>query len=57
MSSLLDLDELGADLTAQRVEYDVFAGLDHDGMLTRLDLVLPTIAAWLFEHSSRRKWT
>jgi pimeloyl-ACP methyl ester carboxylesterase len=47
LSSLLPSDELARDLESRDVEHDVVAGVDHDGMLDRLDLVLPTIASWL----------
>jgi pimeloyl-ACP methyl ester carboxylesterase len=47
LASLLAPDELGRDLDSRGVEYDVVPGLDHDGMLDRLDLVLPIIASWL----------
>jgi pimeloyl-ACP methyl ester carboxylesterase len=47
LSSLLAPDELGRDLDCRGIHYDVVPGLDHDGMLDRLDLVLPTIATWL----------
>lgn len=49
LASLLAPDELGRDLERRGIEYDVVPGLDHDGMLERIDLVLPTIASWLAE--------
>jgi len=50
LSSLLSPDELGRDLASRGVEYNVVPGLDHTGMLDRLDLILPTIASWLADH-------
>jgi pimeloyl-ACP methyl ester carboxylesterase len=49
LSSLLAPDELGRDLAARGIQYDVVPGLGHDEMLDRLDVVLPTIATWLAE--------
>jgi pimeloyl-ACP methyl ester carboxylesterase len=49
LSSLCTPDELRHDLETRGVQYDVVPGLDHDEMLDRLDLVLPTIATWLAE--------
>ncbi len=49
LASLLAPDELARDLRCRGIEYDVVPGLDHDSMLDRLDLVLPTIATWLAE--------
>jgi pimeloyl-ACP methyl ester carboxylesterase len=51
VSSLLSPDQLARDLESRGVEYDVVPGLDHDGMLDRLDVVLPTIASWLALYS------
>lgn len=51
LSSLLSPDDLRRDLAARGVEHEVVPGLDHDGMLERLDLVLPTIASWLADQS------
>ena len=53
LSSLLSPDELERDLASRGVEYNVMPGLDHTGMLDRLDLILPTIASWLADQSSR----
>lgn len=47
LSSLVSSDELRRDLELRGVEYHVVPGLDHDGMLDRLNLVLPIIASWL----------
>jgi pimeloyl-ACP methyl ester carboxylesterase len=47
VSSLIPSDELARDLALRGIPYDIVPGLSHDGMLDRLDLVLPTIAAWL----------
>ncbi len=55
LSSLLSPDELERDLESRNVEYDVVPGLDHDGMLDRLDLVLPIIASWLADQSSQKR--
>ena len=55
LSSLLSPDELERDLEARNVEYHVVPGLDHDGMLNRVDLVLPTIASWLADQSSQKR--
>jgi len=55
LSSLLSPDELGRDLASRGVEYNVVPGLDHTGMLDRLDLILPTIASWLADQSSRER--
>ena len=55
LSSLLSHDELGRTLASRGVEYDVIPGLDHTGMLDRLDLILPTIASWLADQSSRKR--
>ncbi len=52
LSSLLSPDDLGRDLASHGVEYHSVPGLDHTGMLDRLDLVLPTIASWLADQSS-----
>jgi pimeloyl-ACP methyl ester carboxylesterase len=49
LSSLRASDALRRDLDARGIQYDVVPGLDHDDMLGRLDLVLPTIATWLAE--------
>jgi pimeloyl-ACP methyl ester carboxylesterase len=51
LSALLSSDQLGRDLDARGVTYDVVPGLDHSTTLDRLDLVLPTLAAWLAERS------
>jgi pimeloyl-ACP methyl ester carboxylesterase len=51
LASLLAPDELSRDLEHRGIEYDVVPGLDHDGMLDGIDLVLPTIATWLTEKS------
>jgi pimeloyl-ACP methyl ester carboxylesterase len=53
LSSLLAGDSLDRDLEGRGIEYDVVPGLDHDGMLKRLDLLLPTIATWLADRSQR----
>jgi len=53
LSSLTSPEELARDLASRGVEHDVVPGLDHNGMLERLDLVLPTIASWLADRSSR----
>ena len=53
LSSLLSPDQLARDLESRGVEYQVVPGLDHDGMLDRLDLVLPSIAYWLADQSSQ----
>jgi pimeloyl-ACP methyl ester carboxylesterase len=53
LSSMVACDALASDLECRRIEYDVVPGLDHDGMLDRLDLVLPTIASWLADMSKR----
>ena len=55
LSSLLSPDELGRDLAERGVEYNVVPGLDHNGMLDRLDLVLPTIASWLADQPRRER--
>lgn len=55
LSSLLSPDELERDLESRNVEYHVVPGLDHDGMLNRVDLVLPTIASWLADQSSQKR--
>jgi len=47
LSSLVSADELERDLASRGVEYNIIPGLDHTGMLERLDLILPTIASWL----------
>ncbi|MET1132764.1 MAG: alpha/beta hydrolase [Aeromicrobium sp.] len=47
VASLLSPAELQRDLDARGIPYEVVPGLDHDGMLRRLDLVLPTVADWL----------
>ena len=47
VESLQPGDELRRDLDARGIHHTVVPGLDHDGMLRRLDLVLPSIAAWL----------
>ncbi len=49
LSSLLAPEKLGRDLQSRGIGFDVVPGLDHDGMLKRLDLVLPTLATWLAE--------
>jgi pimeloyl-ACP methyl ester carboxylesterase len=49
LSSLLAPDELARDLEGRGIGYDVVPGLDHDGMLDRLDLVLPKITTWFAE--------
>jgi pimeloyl-ACP methyl ester carboxylesterase len=53
LSSLLSPVELRRDLESRDLEYDVVPGLDHDGMLNRLDLVMPTIASWLADRATR----
>jgi pimeloyl-ACP methyl ester carboxylesterase len=57
LSSLLAPAELGRDLESRGIQYDVVPGLDHDDMLDRLDVVLPTISTWLTEksHASWRR--
>ncbi|MFO6453513.1 MULTISPECIES: alpha/beta fold hydrolase [unclassified Aeromicrobium] len=50
VASFLSPAELGRDLDARGIPYEVVPGLDHDGMLRRLDLVLPSVADWLAEH-------
>lgn len=47
LSALTSPDELRRELERRGVAYDVVPGLDHDDMLERLDLVLPSIASWL----------
>ena len=54
-STLSPLSELECDLEARNVEYHVVPGLDHDGMVNRVDLVLPTIASWLADQSSQKR--
>lgn len=49
LSSLESPGELARHLASRGVEYDVVPGRDHLGLLDRLDLVLPTVAAWLAE--------
>lgn len=49
LSSLLAPDELGRNLECRGIQYEVVPRLDHDGMLGRLDLVLPTIVTWFAE--------
>ena len=49
LSSQLAPEELIRDLQSRGIAYDVVPGLDHQGMLERLDLVLPAIAPWLAE--------
>src|SRR3954447_389620 len=51
LSSLVSADELERDLASRGVEYNIIPGLDHTGMLERLDLILPTIASWLADQS------
>jgi pimeloyl-ACP methyl ester carboxylesterase len=53
LSSLLSPDLLRRDLDSRGVEHHVVPGLDHDGMLDRLDLVLPVIASWLADRSGQ----
>lgn len=50
VASFLSRAELRRDLDARGIPYEVVPGLDHDGMLRRLDLVLPSVADWLAEH-------
>lgn len=52
LASMLAPDRLAADLERRGIPYDVVPGLDHDGMLDRLDLVLPSIADWLDDQLS-----
>jgi pimeloyl-ACP methyl ester carboxylesterase len=47
LASLMPGDELARDLASRGIEYDVVPTLGHEGMLDRLDLVLPRIADWL----------
>jgi pimeloyl-ACP methyl ester carboxylesterase len=53
LSSMLGSEALATDLECRRIEYQVVPGLDHDGMLDRLDLVLPAIATWLADMFQR----
>ncbi|MBC9225252.1 alpha/beta fold hydrolase [Aeromicrobium sp. 636] len=46
VASLLSPAEFRRDLDARQIPYAVVPGLDHDAMLRRLDLVLPSIADW-----------
>jgi pimeloyl-ACP methyl ester carboxylesterase len=55
LSSLVSSNELGRDLFSRGVDYDIVPRLDHDDMLDRLDLVLPTIASWLADQSHRQR--
>ncbi len=50
VASFLSPAELRGDLEARGIPYAGVPGLDHDGMLRRLDLVLPSVADWLTEH-------
>jgi len=47
VASLLSPARLRRDLDERGISYDVVPGLDHDGMLRRLDLALPAVADWL----------
>lgn len=49
LTSLLPSDELKSDLDRRSIPYDVVPGLDHDAMVDRLDVVLPSIVTWLAE--------
>jgi pimeloyl-ACP methyl ester carboxylesterase len=49
VSSLQPPDELARNLASRNVEYDVVPGRDHEGLLERLDLVLPMVSSWLAE--------
>jgi len=42
------------DLHTRDIPFDVVPGLDHDGMLRRLDTLLPVIAEWLSGSLRRR---
>ncbi|MCW2834432.1 MAG: Alpha/beta hydrolase fold [Nocardioides sp.] len=53
LASLMSPHELQRDLNARHVAYDVVPALDHDGMLHRLGLVLPSIASCLEIDSAR----
>lgn len=50
VASLLSPAELRSDLDERGIPYEVVPGLDHDGTLQRLDLVLPSLADWLVAH-------
>lgn len=47
LASLRDPDDLCRDLEDRSIGHTVLPGLDHDGMLGRLDRWLPDVAAWL----------
>jgi pimeloyl-ACP methyl ester carboxylesterase len=49
LSSLQPPDELERHLASRHIEYDIVPGRDHDGLLDRLDLVLPGVSSWLAE--------
>ncbi|WP_286928459.1 MULTISPECIES: alpha/beta fold hydrolase [Aeromicrobium] len=53
LASLLSPTQLARDLDARGIPYEIVPGLDHDGMLRRLDLVLPTISDWLSRRAER----
>ncbi|SKB09995.1 alpha/beta fold hydrolase [Aeromicrobium choanae] len=53
VASLLSPVQLERDLDARGIPYEVVPGLDHDGMLRRIDLVLPAISAWLSRSAER----
>ena len=55
LASLQDPTDLAHDLHHRAIPYDVLPGLDHDGALERLDLVLPGIACWLGTHLTERE--
>lgn len=50
VASFLSPAELRSDLDARGIPYEAVPGLDHDGMLRRLDLVLPSVVDWLAVH-------
>ncbi|MBA4609284.1 alpha/beta hydrolase [Aeromicrobium sp. Marseille-Q0843] len=53
LASLLSPAQLGRDLDARGIPYEVVPGLDHDGMLQRLDLELCAITEWLSRRAER----
>jgi pimeloyl-ACP methyl ester carboxylesterase len=53
LSSLVSPGELERDLASRGVDYNIIPGLDHAGMLERIDLILPTIASWLADQARR----
>lgn len=53
VASLRSPSDLARDLDTRGIPFEVVPGLDHDGMLRRLDLVLPRVADWLATVSAR----